>query len=29
MMPLPAKTGFIEFKGWCTFKFENKKSAAK
>jgi hypothetical protein len=29
-MPLPAETGFIEFKGyWCLFKFENKTSAAK
>jgi hypothetical protein len=23
-MPVPAETGFIEFKGWCPFKFENK-----
>jgi hypothetical protein len=29
MMPVPAETGFIEFKGWCPFKFENKTSAAK
>ncbi len=28
-MPVPAETGFIEFKGWCPFKFENKTSAAK
>jgi hypothetical protein len=27
-MPVPAETGFIEFKGWCLFKFENKTSAA-
>jgi hypothetical protein len=27
-MTLPAETGFIEFKGWCPFKFE-KTSAAK
>jgi hypothetical protein len=29
VMPGPAETGFIEFKGWCPFKFENKTSAAK
>jgi hypothetical protein len=29
MMPVPAETGFIEFKGWCPFKFENKTLAAK
>jgi hypothetical protein len=29
MRPVPAETGFIEFKGWCPFKFENKTSAAK
>jgi hypothetical protein len=29
MMPFPAETGFIEFKGWCPFKFEEKKAAAK
>jgi hypothetical protein len=29
MMPVPAETGFIEFKGWCSFKIENKTSAAK
>jgi hypothetical protein len=29
MMPAPAETGFIEFKGWCPFKFENKTSVAK
>jgi hypothetical protein len=28
-MPVPAETGFIKFKGWCPFKFENKISAAK
>jgi hypothetical protein len=28
-MHVPAETGFIEFKGWCPFKFENKISAAK
>ena len=28
-MPVPAETGFIEFKGWCPFKFENKTLAAK
>jgi hypothetical protein len=28
-MPVPAETGFIEFKGRCPFKFENKTSAAK
>ncbi len=28
-MPVPAETGFIELKGWCPFKFENKTSAAK
>jgi hypothetical protein len=28
-MPVPTETGFIEFKGWCPFKFENKISAAK
>jgi hypothetical protein len=27
-MPVPAETGFIEFKGWCPFEFENKTSAA-
>jgi hypothetical protein len=25
MMPLPAETGFIKFKGWCPFKFEKKR----
>jgi hypothetical protein len=29
MMPVPAETGFIEFKRWCPFKFENKTLAAK
>jgi hypothetical protein len=29
MMPLPSETGFIELKGSCPFKFENKTSAAK
>jgi hypothetical protein len=29
MMSVPPETGFIEFKGWCLFKFENKTSAAK
>jgi hypothetical protein len=24
MIPIPTETGFIEFKGWCPFKFENK-----
>jgi hypothetical protein len=28
-MPVPAETGFIKFKGWSLFKFENKTSAAK
>jgi hypothetical protein len=28
-MLLPDETGFIELKGWCPFKFENKTSAAK
>jgi hypothetical protein len=28
-MPVPAETGFIKFKVWCPFKFENKISAAK
>jgi hypothetical protein len=28
-MPVPAETGFIEFKEWCPFKFENKTSAVK
>jgi hypothetical protein len=23
-MPVPTETGFIEFKGWCPFKFETK-----
>jgi hypothetical protein len=23
-MSLPAKTGFIEFKGWCPFKLKKK-----
>jgi hypothetical protein len=27
MMPLPAETSFIKFKGWYPFKFENKTSA--
>jgi hypothetical protein len=27
-MPVPAETGFIEFKGLWPFKFENKISAA-
>jgi hypothetical protein len=28
-MSVPAETGFIKFKRWCPFKFENKTSAAK
>jgi hypothetical protein len=24
-MPLPDETGFIKFKRWCPFKFEEKK----
>jgi hypothetical protein len=28
-MLVPTETGFIEFKGWCPFEFENKKLAAK
>jgi hypothetical protein len=28
-MPVPAAIGFIEFKGWFPFKFENKSLAAK
>jgi hypothetical protein len=25
MMPLPAETSLIKFKGWCPFKFGEKK----